>query len=151
MVEVPDAFAAGVTVTVREAPEPPNTMLAFGTSAGLLDEPDIVSEAAAVSTSATVKARTPVGVSSVVNWSVTSLIVGASLTALTVSTNVSDELLVPSLTEIVMVEVPDRFAAGVAVRVRFAPEPPNAGLPFGTSAGLDDVAVTVRAEAAVST
>ena len=44
IVVVPFAFGAGVIVTVRLAPLPPNTMLAFGTSVVLLEVPLTVSE-----------------------------------------------------------------------------------------------------------
>src|SRR5882762_2161128 len=39
IVALPVWLAAGVMVTVRLAPEPPNTMLAFGTSVGFEEEP----------------------------------------------------------------------------------------------------------------
>ena len=76
IVAVPDWFAAGVIVTVRFAPLPPNTMLAVGTSAVFDEPPVIVSDAAAVSMSPTVKLIAPVAVSSFVVLSVTSEIVG---------------------------------------------------------------------------
>ncbi len=69
MVVVPVALAAGVSVTVRLAPLPPSTMLAFGTRAGLLEVAVTVKDAAAVSRSPTVKAMAPVAVSSVVDCS----------------------------------------------------------------------------------
>ena len=69
----------------------------------------------------------------------TSEIVGGSLTAVTVTTNVSVAVAVPSLTVSVMVVVPDWLAAGVTVTVRFAPVPPMTMLAFGTRVVLDDV------------
>src|SRR5260370_30687311 len=48
----------------------------------------------------------------------------------------------PSLTEIVITEAPVWLAIGLIVIVRFAPEPPITRFPFGTSDGLDEVAVT---------
>jgi hypothetical protein len=51
MVAVPDFPAAGVTVTVRFAPEPPNTIFAVGTSVVDEDVPETVRLAAAVSAS----------------------------------------------------------------------------------------------------
>jgi len=59
MVAVPVCPAAGVTVTVRLAPLPPNAMLAFGTRVGLEELPLTVKLAAAVSASPTVKASGP--------------------------------------------------------------------------------------------
>ena len=56
----PEWFAAGVTVTVRLAPVPPNTMFAFGTRAVFDELPVTIRLAAAVSTSPTVKASAPV-------------------------------------------------------------------------------------------
>ena len=64
MVAVPDWLGAGVTVTVRSAPEPPRTTLATGTRAVFDDVPVTVRLPAAVSASPTVKATAPVGLSS---------------------------------------------------------------------------------------
>ena len=55
----------------------------------------------------------------------------------------------PSLTVMIMVELPFLFAAGVMVTVRFAPVPPKTMLPTGTTTVLDDDAETVRDDAAV--
>lgn len=55
---------AGVTVTVRLVPVPPNTILPFGTSAVLLELPLTVKAAAEVSRSPTVKGSALVAVSS---------------------------------------------------------------------------------------
>src|SRR5262245_61646200 len=60
MVAVPDWLAAGVTVTVRFAPLPPNTMLAFGTSVVFAELPETVRLAAAGSASAIADARADV-------------------------------------------------------------------------------------------
>ena len=59
------------------------------------------------------------------------LIVGRSLTAVTVSTNVSFAVSEPSLTVTVIVAVPVALATGVTVTVRFAPVPPNTMPPIG--------------------
>ena len=67
IVVVPDWFKAGLTVTVRLAPEPPNTIFASGTRALFDEEPVTTRLAAAVSTSPTVKPIAPVGVSSAVD------------------------------------------------------------------------------------
>jgi hypothetical protein len=74
-------LAAGVTVTVRLAPLPPNTMLAFGTSVVLLDEPVTVSAPGSVWASPTVKATAPVLPSSLIVRSAMSEMVGAVLAA----------------------------------------------------------------------
>ena len=68
----------------------------------------------------------------------------------TVSTHGSLVVRDPSLTVTVIVAVPDWLAAGVTVTVRDEPLPPRMMLPSGTSAGLDEVAVTTRLAAAVS-
>ena len=68
MTAVPFCWAAGVTVTVRLAPLPPNAMLAAGTSAGLEELPVTVRLPAAVSASPTVKAKAPVDVFSLMVW-----------------------------------------------------------------------------------
>ena len=56
IVVTPDWPGAGVTVIVRLAPLPAKTRLALGTRVGLAETPLTTSEAAAVSTSPTVKA-----------------------------------------------------------------------------------------------
>src|SRR6266568_5508443 len=48
MVAVPVWLEAGVTVTVRFAPEPPKTMLALGTKVGLEEAPETIRLPAAV-------------------------------------------------------------------------------------------------------
>ena len=75
---------------------------------------------------------------------------GASLTAATVRRKLLEVVAVPSLTLRVMTAVPFCWAAGVTVTVRLAPLPPNAILAAGTSAGLEELPVTVRLPAAVS-
>src|SRR5882672_6172580 len=68
MVLVPFMFGAGVTVTVRFAPLPPNTMLFNGTSAGF-DEPALNCKfAAATCASPMVNGIAAVGTLSVVDW-----------------------------------------------------------------------------------
>ena len=61
MVAVPTCAATGVTVTVRLAPLPPKTMLAFGTKVGLDEFPLSVRMVSAVSASPTVNAMAPIG------------------------------------------------------------------------------------------
>src|SRR4051794_33283614 len=66
IVAAPVCTAAGVTVTVRSAPLPPNTMLASGTNAGLDEAAVTVNASTDVSASPTVNGRADVGVFSFV-------------------------------------------------------------------------------------
>src|SRR3989344_6433799 len=75
---------------------------------------------------------------------------GASFTAVTVSVKFSDALAAPSDTVTVMVAVPLMSCAGVTVTALFAPLPVNAIADTGTSAVLDDIAVSARFPAGVS-
>jgi len=79
IVAVPNWLAAGVTVTVRSAPLPPNTMLAFGTNVVLDELPVRTKSATGVSASPTVNDSAAVLVSSSMVWSAMSLIVGRVL------------------------------------------------------------------------
>ena len=90
-------------------------------------------------------------VSSGVDNAVCPVIIGASFSAVTINTNVSLAVAVPSFTVTVMVVVPFWFAAGVITSVRFVPLPPRMIFAFGTRVVFDDVAVTVRDAAGVST
>jgi hypothetical protein len=99
-------LVAGVTVTVRFAPLPPNTIFPFGTSVVLFELPLTVRLPAAVSTSPTVKLRGPVVPFRAIDWFAMSVIVGVSFTALTVKTNGSLALSCPSLTVTVIVADP---------------------------------------------
>jgi hypothetical protein len=68
-------------------------------------------------------------------------IVGGSFTGFTVKLSVLASDVAPSLTVRVMTAEPFWFAAGVIVRVRFAPVPPNTSPPTGTRALLDEEAI----------
>jgi hypothetical protein len=107
IVAVPLWFAAGVTLTDRFAPLPPNAMLAFGTSVGLLELPLRVRFPAVVSLSPTVNAIAPVVVSSFVVTGPIEEIVGGVFGPETVNTKLLDALNAPSLTVIVIVVDPD--------------------------------------------
>ena len=72
---------------VRLAPEPPSVMLASGIKVSSLLVAVTVSDSGAVSTSSIVKAMAPVAVSSSVDWLSMGLIVGASLSVVTVIAN----------------------------------------------------------------
>jgi len=152
MVAVPVRPAAGVTVTVRLAPEPPRTILAIGTSVVDEDVAETVRLAAAVSASPIVNGIAAVGWPEVTVCAAIAEIVGAvfGAGAWTVKLNALLVVFVPSFTLTVMVAAPDLPAAGVTVTVRFAPEPPNTMLAVGTSVVDDDVPETVRLTAAVS-
>src|SRR6266566_4240848 len=150
IVAVPVWFGAGVTVTVRFAPEPPKTMLATGTKVGLEEAPETTRLPTAVCASPTVKAIAAVAVFWLVDRSAMLEIVGAVLAvALTVNTKLSLAVRLPSLTVTVMVAVPVWLRAGVTVTVRLAPEPPKTMLPAGTKVGLEEAPETVRLPTAV--
>ncbi len=79
------------------------------------------------------------------------VMVGASLPAVTVSTNISLAVNPPaSVTVIVIFDVPVWFAAGVIVKVRLTPVPPKTIFAFGTKVKLDETADMVKLPAAVS-
>src|SRR5438477_6488323 len=150
MVAVPVWLRAGVTVTVRLAPEPPKTMLATGTRGGLEEAHETIRLPTAVCESPTVMAMGAVAVFWLVDRSAMLEIVGAVFAAaLTVSTKLSLALRLPSLTLTVMVAVPVWLRAGVTVTVRLAPEPPKTMLPDGTRVGLEEAPETIRLPAAV--
>ena len=88
IVVVPDSPAAGVAVRVRFSLAPPTERLPSGTSTWLLEVAVTVSAPAALSMSATVNARGPIGTCWPVTWSAMSLIDGGSLTGSTVTVNV---------------------------------------------------------------
>ena len=83
----PNGFVVGVIVTVRLAPDPPNTRLLFGTIAVFDDMPDMVTGAAPPS-SPTVKLTT-IGVFLGVDWFAMAEIVGAALGTVRMPTPVS--------------------------------------------------------------
>ena len=76
IVTVPFWFAAGAILMVRFAPLPPRVMFPFGTRVVFDEVAETVRDAAGVSTSPTVKAISPVAVSSFVLLFVMSLMVG---------------------------------------------------------------------------
>lgn len=79
--------------------------------------------------------------------------VGASLTALTVTTNASLAVRPSvSVTATVIVVEPFCPGTGLMVTVRFAPLPPNSMFvfEFGTNIGLDELPLTTRLAAGVS-
>src|SRR6266576_3369276 len=106
IVALPVSSVASVTVTVRVAPLPPNTMLFSGTSVGLDELPLNVRLPATVSTSPIVKFNGPVVPFTLIVWFPMPVIVGGVLIALTVSTKVSLVEVVPSLTVTVIVALP---------------------------------------------
>ena len=107
MIATPNCLRAGSTVTVRLDPLPPKLMLFVGTSTGFEEDALSVRLPSTVSTSPTVKAMGPVEVSSLTDRFGMSLIVGRSFTERNVRTNILLTALVPSLTVIVMVAVPN--------------------------------------------
>src|SRR5438093_1425980 len=150
MLAVPVWLRAGVTVTVRLAPEPPKTMLATGTRVGLEEGPETIRLPAAVCASPTVKAMGAVAAFWLMDRSAMLEMVGAVFAvALTVNTKVSLAVRLPSLTVTVMLAVPVWLRAGVTVTVRLAPEPPKTMLATGIKVGLEEVRERIRLPAAV--
>src|SRR5256885_12771741 len=76
---------------------------------------------------------------------------GRSLSGLTVSAKEVLLLVRPSLTETVMVLMPNWLVAGISTRARLVPLPPNKMFVSGRRVGLEEVAVTTRLLAGVST
>src|SRR6188508_3301116 len=152
MVEVPLWPAAGVMTRLRLAPvPPPKVMLAFGTNVAFDEVPETVNPVGCVSASPIVKAIGPVGVFSFVDCGAMAVMVGGVLAALTVRTKLVEAVSVPSLTVIVMVEVPLWPAAGVMTTLRLAPvPPPKVMLAFGTNVAFDEVPETVNPVGCVS-
>src|SRR5262245_28657248 len=109
----------------------------------LSDDAVTVNDAAAVSTSPMVK-LTVIGLFCVVVLLAMAEIVGKSLTELTVSRKLWLKVLTPSVALIVMVVCPKALGNEVSLMVRLAPSPARTMLValFGTSAVLDDVALT---------
>ena len=104
MVAVPVWLLAGLTVTLRLAPEPPKTILAFGTRV-VSDELAVRTKAlAAVSASPMVKGKAAVELFAAMLWFATSVMVGAVF--VTVRMKVSMVLAKPSLTVIPIVAEP---------------------------------------------
>src|SRR5688572_9938446 len=76
--------------------------------------------------------------------------VGEAFTALTVKTKLVDVLSVPSLTVIVMVEVPFCSVTGVMITLRSVPDPPKLIFATGTNVVFDEAADTVKDPGGVS-
>jgi hypothetical protein len=144
-------LASGVTVTVLFPPLPPNTIFPLGTIASSLDAPESKSEPAGSSISSMVNAMGIVDASSLIERSAMAVIVGASLTEVTVTINASVGLNSPSLKVIVMVEDPVRLATGVTVTVRVEPLPPKTTLASGIKDRLLDTFDTVKSPIMLST
>lgn len=107
-------------LTVQFGAVPQIVILPFGTSV-VFDElaDNAVAQTRVVSTSLMVTATLFFGVSSLVVWSATLLMVGASFTAVTVKTKLSCADNEPSLTVSVTVLVPFWFVAGFILTVQF--------------------------------
>src|SRR5437667_276847 len=108
MVAVPVWLRAGVTVTVRLAPEPPKTMLATGTKVGLEEAPERVRLPAAVCESPTVVAIGAVAVFWLVDRSAMLEIVGGVFAA---ASKVSTIVTLAWTTPVVTVHVRDCSAS----------------------------------------
>ena len=96
----PNWLLAGVSVTVRLLPLPPNTIFAAGTSAGFEELPARVKLAAGVSASLAVNAIPPLELSSLIAWSAIPEIFGAGLTV----TFVGDDVALHPFTSVTVTE-----------------------------------------------
>lgn len=138
MVLLPERFKAGVMVTVRSDPLPPKTMLATGTRLVFDEDADTFRLAGSLSTSPIVKGIGLVDVSSSIVRLLNVLMVGGSLTLLTVRTKVLFALNTPSKTVMVMVVSPCAFGTRTIEMVRFVPVPPRLIFSTGTRSVLED-------------
>src|ERR1051326_1471491 len=130
----------------RFVPLPPKRMLALGTRRRFVEVALTVRLLAVLSTSPTMKGMRPVEVSSLMVWSGIAEMVGASFTEVTVSRKL---VFVPadrfgSISERVIVALPNWFGSGVTVTVRLLPVPPKTILLFGTRAGFEEEPLTVN-------
>ena len=140
-----------MTFKVLLAPVPPKTKLESGNKVSSLDDStDKTITFAAVSTSPMTRSRV-FDASSLIEKSGISKIVGRSLTAVTVKEKESVAIKPEgSLTEIVMVAVPEEFAMGVTVTVRSTPSPPMTTLARGIIEVLSTETEIVRASPSTS-
>src|SRR6267378_376252 len=144
IVVAPLALGAGVTVTVRLAPLGLITIFALGTRAVSDEVPLTLRSPITLSMSPMVKLNAPVVPSSAMIWSAMLVMVGASLTAVTVTKNEVVVVADPSVTLSVMVVAPLALAAGVTVTVRLAPLGLMTTFALGTRAVSDEVPLTLR-------
>src|SRR3954470_3004059 len=113
IVALPTSLVVGCSVTNRLDPEPLSTTWASEMSVGFDEWPVTVRFPAGLSISPTKKAIGAVELLRTMLWSAMALMVGASLTGVTVSTKELVLLVpLPSVTTSVMVDVPDKFATG---------------------------------------
>ena len=149
MVAVPVCPSAGATVNVV-TPLLKKMMFPFGIRFVFDELPVRIRLSTAVSTSPIVILNGPTARPiSVVLFGMDEM-VGGLPEAPTFSTNVSKAVVVPSLTETVMVAEPVWPVAGVTVTVRFAPEPPKTMLFVGTKVGFDELFDKTRLPSEVS-
>src|SRR5262249_25114372 len=147
----PNALGTGASVTTRLLPLPPYVIPEGATMLGSADTAVSVSESADVSTSPIVTG-TANGVSSGVTWSSTWTGTGGSFTGVSVRAKAPLALaLFASVTVRVIVTVPLRLVAGVTVSVRLVPAPARASPASATRFVSDEVTVTCRLAAGVST
>src|SRR5882762_7024644 len=150
MVVAPLTLATGVTVTVRLAPLGLMTTFALGTKAVSDELPVTLRSPIRLSMSPMVKLNAPVVPSSAIVWSATLVMVGASLTAVTVTKNEVVVMSDPSVTLNVMVVVPLASAAGVTVTVRLAPLGLITTFALGTRTVSDELPLTLRSPIGLS-
>ena len=147
IVTVPVLPVTGVTVTVREAPAPPKTILALGTIAKLLDAPVSVSALSGVIMSPTIKESAVVDALRLIICGVIAVMVGRFTVSVKLVFAVNPML---SVTVSVIVDIPLYVATGVTISIQL---PlllgPVSDIPATlTNAVLLDAHVTVNAAAA---
>ena len=148
-VDVPYLLATGRKTTVRFEPLPPKLMRLVGSKVLLLDVRDKLNKTLLVSISLTLK-LTVLVTSSLVLWFDMSVMVGVSLTELTVNTKVSVRVFEPSDTVIPTVALPYLLATGLNVTVLLEPLPPKLMRLVGSKVLLLDVRDKVNAPLLVS-
>ena len=126
-------------------------MPALETSPRLDELPASVRFAAGVCVSPIVKAIGGVTPFSFNPWSAIGEMTGKEWTALTVNKKLALLAAAPSLTVMVIVALPNWFAAGVTVTVRMAPLPPKTMFALGTRVGLEEAPESVKLATGEST
>src|SRR2546425_1172204 len=150
IVAVPLWFRAGVTVTVRLAPEPPKTMFAAGTKVGLEEAPDSFNDPATTEISPlSLHVALPILFWLVERSAILEIVGAVFAGALTVNTKLSLAVRLPSLTVTGIVADSVLFGRGLKRASRLVPEPPKTMFATATKVGLEEAPETTRLPAAV--
>jgi hypothetical protein len=139
IVVVPETFATGVMVPVQLGAVPDQTTDELATTPVSEELIDTEAPQVSVESVSLIVKLTALAVSSLVEVSAMLEIVGASLSAVTVSTKVSFAVREPSVTVRVMVEVPVAFAAGVMVAVQLGAVPDQTTAEFATTEVFEEL------------